>query len=277
MIDSIIGRLGSTRRCPETAASGRKFCGMNVPGASPLFFFLAAVGGAAGCALAEPLPSMQSRGVVQAVEEADLSTDLAAPVTALPFRTGERFREGDVLVLFDCARRLAELAAAKARQKEASLVLESNSYLERRQALAQHEVEISRARVEQATAEVAALEADVSRCSFRAPFAGRVADVAIHRYETPSPSKPFMRIVGENEFEIKLIVPSVWLRWLRNGLSFDFVIDETERTLQAYIVRLGGEIDPVSQTLAVFGRFSKATDDVVPGMSGRAVFAAVRG
>ena len=247
------------------------------PTALTYFLVLTAVVGTAGSALAEPLPTMQARGVVQSLKEADLSTNVATAVTELPFRTGERFREGDVLVVFDCARRRAEFDAAKARQKEAQLVLESNSYLERRQALSRHEVEISRAREEQATAEVAALEADLSQCAFRAPFAGRVADVAIHRYETPSPSKPFMRIVGENEFEIKLIVPSSWLRWLRNGLLFDFLIDETGRTMPAYIVRLGGEIDPVSQTLAVFGRFSEATDDVMPGMSGQAAFNAVRG
>ena len=277
MIDSTSSRPGSTLRLPSLEASPRSKGGVILQAASAFFLVLIAVGGTTGSALAEHVLPMQARGVVQALMEANLSTDVASPVTELPFRSGEKFEEGDILVVFDCARRRAQLDGAKARQKEARLVFESNSYLERRKAIAQHEVEISRARVEQATADVAALEADLSRCAFRAPFTGRITDMTIQRYETPSSSKPFMRIVGESEFEIKIFVPSGWLRWLRNGLPFEFMIDETGRTLPAYIERLGGEIDPVSQTLVVFGRFFEAADDVMPGMSGQAAFNAVRG
>ena len=48
------------------------------------------------------------RGVVKAVDKAELSTDLVARVTAIGFRFGERFKKGDLLVTFDCDRYRAE-------------------------------------------------------------------------------------------------------------------------------------------------------------------------
>lgn len=223
-----------------------------------------------------PMP-MKPRGVVQALSEANLTTDISEPVTELPFRAGEAFRRDDVLIAFDCARRLAELSAAQARQKEAKLVLESNTYLKSHQAIAEHDVEMARVRVEQAAADVDALRSRVERCEFRAPFDGRVAELSIHRYETPNPSQPFMRIVGENDYEIMLIVPSNWLRWLRRGARFDFVVDETGATMPAEVVRIGGQIEPVSQTLVVYSRFSERNESVLPGMSGYAVFPSAGG
>jgi multidrug efflux pump subunit AcrA (membrane-fusion protein) len=81
-----------------------------------------------------------------------------------------------------------------------------------------------------------------------------------------------MRIVDLERIEIELIAPSRWLGWLAVGDSFVFRVDETAMPLNATIVRLGGVVDPVSQTVKVFGVLETRDGRVRPGMSGTAVF-----
>lgn len=227
-------------------------------------------------AVSEP---MLARGVVRPVDEATISTDLQARVASIGFKESAAFKAGDTLVEFDCRRHRAELAAADAQKREMELSLDNNLVLNEHRAIGKHEVAISRARVEKAAGEAEALRARVDECRVVAPFDGRIAELAIHVHETPSPGKPFLKIIADTALEIELIMPSDALRWLRQEQSFTFVVDELKRALPARVIRIGAAIDPVSQTVKVMARFDGAEGlaDVLAGMSGAAEFPAQEG
>lgn len=222
---------------------------------------------------------MPARGVVRPVDQATISTDLQARIAAIGFKEGARFKTGDVLVEFDCRRHRAELAAADAQRREAELALENNLVLNDHRAIGRHDVEISRARVDKARGEADSLRARVEDCRILAPFAGRIAELAIHVFETPATGKPIIRIIDDRQLEIELIVPSDWLSWLRKDMPFDFVVDELKRPLAARVIAIGAAVDPISQTVKIVGQFADGVDvtDVLAGMSGSAEFAAVKG
>ena len=92
----------------------------------------------------------------------------------------------------------------------------------------------------------------------------------------PAPGKPFLKIIKSGALEIKLIVPSRWLVWLRRGQKFEFAVDETAKSYPAKVMRISTEVDPVSQTVEIFGRLAQGTD-VLVGMSGIARFKQSRG
>jgi membrane fusion protein (multidrug efflux system) len=69
-----------------------------------------------------------------------------------------------------------------------------------------------------------------------------------------------------------MIVPSNWLSWLKVGTPFDVVIDETSRTYPGKLVRISGKVDAISRSIKVYGRIDGAAPDLLPGMSGRALF-----
>lgn len=223
--------------------------------------------------------AMPARGVVRPVDQATISTDLQARIAAIGFKEGARFKTGDVLVEFDCRRHRAELAAADAQRREAELALENNLVLNDHRAIGRHDVEISRARVDKARGEADSLRARVEDCRILAPFAGRIAELAIHVFETPATGKPIIRIIDDRQLEIELIVPSDWLSWLRKDMPFDFVVDELKRPLAARVIAIGAAVDPISQTVKIVGQFADGVDvtDVLAGMSGSAEFAAVKG
>ena len=54
------------------------------------------------------------RGVLRALDRALLSSELNARVLEMPYREGESFRRGDLLIRFDCAAYQAQLAASQA-------------------------------------------------------------------------------------------------------------------------------------------------------------------
>jgi hypothetical protein len=57
---------------------------------------------------------------------------------------------------------------------------------------------------------------------------------------------------------------------LKPGCGFAVHIEESDKTYPAVIARVGGRVDPVSQTIKVFGEIQGDANDLMAGMSGRA-------
>jgi len=217
--------------------------------------------------------SYQARAIVKARAKAVISVFLTATVTKLPFRDGETFAKGDVIVAFDCTRYVSDLRAKQAvfeaRRQEAV----NNKRLLRHQAIGASEVAVSMARMKEAKALVGVQNALVQQCVIRAPYNGRVVERAISEHETPGANQPLIRIVDTANPELELIVPSRWLVWLKVGTAFQFKVDETGAVLMAKVSRLGAVVDAVSQTIKITGVFERPQNSVLPGMSGSATFA----
>jgi membrane fusion protein, multidrug efflux system len=219
-----------------------------------------------------PDSTVPARGIVRAIDQAELSTDLAARVAKIGFREGEAFKAGDLLIAFDCERYRAEAQSAEAVWREMKVTLDSNQHLEKFRAVGKADVEISKARVSKAEAETRSLQSRVAQCEITAPFDGRVAALLVNAHEQPQAGKPFMTIVGVGRLEIELIAPSQWLSWMKPGQDFEFFVDETKQIYSAKIARLGASVEAVSQMVKVIAVFSTAGADVLPGMSGEARF-----
>lgn len=67
---------------------------------------------------------------------------------------------------------------------------------------------------------------------------------------------------------MELIAPSHWLTWLKPETRFKVKIEETGKVYAAKVVRLGGRVDPVSQSIKVIGRITENAPELIPGMSG---------
>ena len=223
-------------------------------------------------AYAQTASNLPIRGVVRAVNVAAISTDLLVPIRQLNFRKGQKFRKGQTLVTFDCARFEAERGALLAERKVQSLTVENNLSLLKLNAVGQFELEISKAKLDKADAEIKRLDVRLSRCVVKAPFDGQVAETSTLQFETPQAGVPFIKIIETSQLEIDFIVPSNWLAWLRPKAKFSFRIDETGKTYDGQVLRLGAAVDPVSQTVEVRGRFSDLSEELFSGMSGTASF-----
>jgi len=201
-----------------------------------------------------------------------VSSEIAARISSLPLREGDAFRAGQQLVGFDCSLYQTQLQKAAAASEGADALVKSDQRMAELQSIGRFEVEQAQARLKEARAEESAARLVVGRCSINAPFAGHVAKrhVAAHQYVASG--SPLLDIIETEQLELQMIVPSKWLTWLKPGVPFTVDVEELGKAYPAKVQRLGARIDPVSQTVAVFGVMDGNRLGLLPGMSGWAVF-----
>jgi len=214
----------------------------------------------------EDAPSL--RGIVKAVNEASISSDLGFRITQLPFREGQSFNKGDVLAAFDCDGLRAELRSAEARQAVEQLTYENNMRLAKLNAVGRFEVQLAKTKTDQAAAEVDTFRIKIQQCEIKAPFDGRVAAKIANVAELTDRTRPLMQIVSDEALEIEMLLPANWMRWLKPGEKFTMSLEEKAETLNAEVAAIAPVVDPVSQTIKVIGRFADPVNGILPGMSG---------
>jgi membrane fusion protein (multidrug efflux system) len=121
-----------------------------------------------------------------------LASELAGKIDDLTVREGERFKEGQKLVGFDCAPHRARLNKATAQQQAARKAYEVNSRLDKLGSVSTLELEAAAAQLAAAEAETAMTRIMVERCVVTAPFPGRVAEMKVRRYEYVSEGKELL-------------------------------------------------------------------------------------
>lgn len=213
------------------------------------------------------------RALFKPVERVELRTDLIAKISQSPFRQGMGFDEGDVLVAFDCERYQADLSSARASAEGAAIELRRQQRLHRHGAAAKSDVAKAKSEVARTDAETRIRSSRMRDCVIVAPFAGRVVEVHARTHEMSSAGEPLMTLINDEQLEIEMLVPSHWLKWLRPDAAFSVDVDETGKSHAAVLTRIGAEVDPVSQTVKVFGAMDAKGQGVLAGMSGVARFA----
>lgn len=212
------------------------------------------------------------RAQLAAYQQTTLSAEIAANISKLPLREGESFAKDQMLVEFDCALLNAQLNKAEATAEVARQGLAVSKRLEELNSISSLEMNQATAKVKETEAEREAMKVNVSKCSLSAPYSGRIAKLHVDAHQYVTSGKPLIDILDTSRLEVRLIVPSGWLAWLKPGGRFSLQIEELGRTYQARVVRLGSRIDPVSQSLSITGEIEGSHGELLPGMSGWANF-----
>lgn len=220
----------------------------------------------------ESASKVEIRGLVKPIREMTLSSTRIARISEINFKEGDSFKQGEKLVRFNCLQQKAEERAAEADALTREAVFKNNQDLSKFNAVGSLELELSKSQYEKAQADLNVLTIRNWDCAIKAPWNGRVTEVKAHALEVVEPGREIMQILDDSSLEIEMIVPSKWLAWLQPGVSCPIIIDETGKSYEIYISRIGARVDPVSQTLRIFASFKDNVPDILAGMSGKAVF-----
>lgn len=215
------------------------------------------------------LDRMEMRAQLTPQRYTTLSAELAAKISQIAVREGERFKAGQPLIRFDCTLQAAQLDRAQAQLGSAEHTYSGNRRLAELNAVGQVELKNSEAEAAKARADVAYLQAMLDRCTIVAPFDGRAAEQKAREQQFVQAGQPLMDILDDTGLELEFIVPSRWLTWLRPGHRFQVRIDDTARTYPAKLLRLGARADPVSQTVKAVAVIDGRYPELIAGMSGR--------
>ncbi len=198
-----------------------------------------------------------------------IAAEIGAKVKRLPVPEGGAFRAGQALVSFDCSLQQAQLQKAQAELSGAEQTHKTNLRLAELNSVGQLDLDLSKAALGKAMAEVGANQAVLAKCSIAAPYSGRVAEQKVREQQYVQPGQALLDIIDDSVLELEFLVPSAWLGWLRVGSSFQVEIDETRKNYPAKFIRIGARVDAVSQSIKVAATIDGKFPELIAGMSGR--------
>lgn len=239
---------------------------------------------------AAPVPAMQGvapvavplattgevRALVVAEMEATISSQFAGRLVAMPKQVGDSFKTGDLLAAFDCQERQAASKAAQAELLSARETHLAKLKLQSLGAVSDLDVTVAAATAEKARSQVDMARTQEKYCYVHAPYPGKVVRMRAKAFESVSLGQPLLEIVNPATLRAQLFVPSSWIRWLKPGLPFTMLVEETGKSYRAHVSKISSRIDGSSQTVEVTGRFERVPQNVLPGMIGKASFEGVR-
>jgi membrane fusion protein (multidrug efflux system) len=214
------------------------------------------------------LERQEIRAQLMPVRYTTLSAEVPARISRMAVKESARFAKGDLLVMLDCSLQEAQLKKAQAEQFAAEQVLAANTQLDTMNSIGKLELELSRAALDKARAEVLSNRTILSKCSINAPFAGRIVEQRVREQQYVQAGEPLFEILDDSQLELEFIVPSRWLAWIKPADTFNVVIYETGKTYPASFTRIGARVDPVSQSVKVAAAINGDYPELMAGMSG---------
>ena len=221
------------------------------------------------------LPGLQTnvvRAQLVPLQKGLFSSGISAIVEQIKVQEGQAVKRGDLMLSFDCDGIEASGTMSEARLKIAQATLEVNRELLELNSVGPLEVKLNEADVEVAQGELAAVTAKLKHCEIRAPFSGVITMRAVDAFQFVAEGEAMLELVSKDRLEVRLLMPSTSLVWLKVGSEFNMLVEELNDAMPGNITRIGGAVDPVSLTVPVFGKLEQDNDRLLPGMSGRVQF-----
>lgn len=216
--------------------------------------------------------NLTARAVIISLDKTVLSSEIAGEIIELSKYEGDSFKKGETLIRLDCSIYKAQKRKIEVEKEIARLELEKNKKLDTYGSIGTFEIQISQENFNKQKAESDIASINVERCDIKAPFDGRIASKKVSKYQSIKPQDELLEIIGTDNLEAKVVVPSSWLIWLKKGIQLDLNIDETGTTVKAQVVQMDSIVDPTSQSITVRAKLLKPFDNITPGMSATANF-----
>lgn len=220
-----------------------------------------------------PVPEQHSvQAILTPAKSAVISGTMDGVLIKMPYENGDTFKKGAVLAQYDCRLEYARIEEIKARIELSDRQLKAYKRLKALGAVAEieHLSILVNNKQEKALLKQSRVRANL--CKITAPFNGRVVDKTASNHEAVRSGRVLMEISELAPLKAELLVPSKWLRWLNIGAALDIYINESERAYLSRIIRVHGQVDPVTRTAHVVAEIEGYKEELLPGMSGKATF-----
>lgn len=205
-------------------------------------------------------------------QETKINAPMSGLITSFNFKDGEVVEKGQILATFECTKQKAQYAQSQARVKRQESLLLASKKLHNLGSASITDIGVLTAELSEAKAARDLANAQIKDCTIYAPFNGTLSAVHVKNYYSAEIGTPLLELVGNDTLVIEMIVSSKWIPFLTPETEFSIEIDETGKKYDAIISRLGGRVDPVTQSLKAYAALKNSHQELRPGMSGRAIF-----
>lgn len=183
---------------------------------------------------------------------------------------GDSFKQGDLLIAYDCSSLKAEADIVKIQQDLTRKKVEGTDKLFKLDIISDLDRLGAEVEDKQTAAKSKLYDAKMQDCEIRAQFDGHVTNRLANPGEYTRTDRVLLEVASDEPLQAEFLVPSKWLRWVNVGAPLSISLGETEKTYTAKIARIHGEVDPVSQSIQMIATLDPYDDPLLPGMSGQA-------
>jgi membrane fusion protein (multidrug efflux system) len=212
--------------------------------------------------------TLSAVGTFSAARGVAISTEAPGMVKRILFESGGVARAGQVLVELDTNVERAQLASAEVRKKLAEQNLKRTRSLVESGAATRQQLENEESQLESAVAEIASVQAQISRKIVRAPFAGRLGIRAVNLGQYLSPGTQLTTLESLDTVYMDFTLPQQVLSALTIGLAVRVSLEGTDETLTGTIEAIDPSIDPATRSVRIRASVPNPAQKLRPGMFG---------
>jgi membrane fusion protein (multidrug efflux system) len=195
---------------------------------------------------------IEALGTLAPKEQVVLSVNAADRVTGVFFEDGQRVRKGETLLTMKDDEERALLQQAQATASDAKSTYERNLRLAADNAIAQADLDKSRATAESTAANVRAIEARVRDHVLLAPFNGVLGFRRVSLGAYVQLGQQVATLVDDSEMRLEFGVPSIHISELKPGVKIEArTADVPDRVFEGTLTSIDNAIDPVTRAVKV--------------------------
>ena len=210
---------------------------------------------------------IEALGTARANESVILTANVSEKVEAIYFDDGQLVQTDDVMVVLEQDEEKATLAQAKALLGERQLALQRLLRLEKKKLAPTDELDRARLNVEQAEANINAIQARINDRVIRAPFNGVVGLRNISQGSLVETGNPVATLDDISLIKLDFTLPAVYLSDLKPGIKIRAHAKAlASQVYEGEIKSIDSRIDPVTRSIQVRAVLANPEGRIIPGM-----------
>lgn len=206
-------------------------------------------------------------GVLEANRGVDVTTSVSGLIQQIKFESGEKANQGQVLVQLDADVERANLSSAQASLKLAKADLERGQSLRSTDNISKATLEQRQSQYEVASAEVAALAAQIEKKVISAPFSGELGIRKVNVGQYLDAGNPIVNIQDLSKMLVNFSVSQKELSDLKVGQAVRMMTDAYPiTTFEGTVTAIEPLVNQQTGMVEVQGTFDNADGLLRPGM-----------
>ena len=196
-----------------------------------------------------------------------------AESTLLPYRfkLGVPFKAGEVPTALDDSRYALEVRRATEQADFARAVFEDKKQLRAKNFTSDYELKKAEFDLSVAESSLADAKLNLSYCTVKAPFAGKLAEIRTQEYETVRPGQPLFRIIDDNRLLAVMNVPLNDAALTTVGNPVVVSVSGTDRKAKGTVYEVAPQADHRTGTVRIRVLIDNGDGKLRAGMTGELI------
>ena len=210
---------------------------------------------------------IEALGTTRSIESTHITSSVTEKVKAIHFKDGQKVEQGQLLVELQKTEQQAELARAQAIKGERKLTLQRLRQLDKQKLASPDQLDRTRLELEQAEANIRAIQARIDDRLIRAPFDGVVGLRNISVGALVETGDLITTLDDTSFMKLDFSVPSVFLAEIKPGMKLKATASALAgMEFDGLIDSIDSRVDPLTRTVIVRALISNSEGKLLPGL-----------